>query len=250
MIIGLVGIIISLFAILSGPKEYPLVEDIDKFAKKVVVDKELYAHIKAESKSIAKLSKEYAKQTKVYSKEMLALVEDQTTTRSAFEALNKAMLSYESSINSDYFAHRSNILNEVTDEEWKGIVDHATKAIQKDRKARQKALDKYVAGLEKRMSRIVNSMSDNTKSRQAKTYLDAFEQVSSRLTEDLLMVYHNNANLLKNRTSTIEDIQGISAEFEKDWRELYNAYVDLHQNLASLCDKDEWKKVGKQLTKI
>ena len=250
MIIGLVAVIVAFFAIFAGPKDDPLIADIDQFAKKVVIDKDIYAQIKGESKHIARLGKAYGKQTKKFAKQFADITVDQASTRQDFESLLTTMMTYEDEVNSDYYSRRLNILSLVSDDEWAGILEKAEKKITKDKKSKQKLLEMYSKGLANSQMKIVAAIDESDRKQKAEEYLDEFVLHTGQVTEDIFLVYHDNADLLRSRGATMEQMMDMSDTFASDWGELYDAYIDLHQNLAELCKASEWKKVGKELAKI
>jgi hypothetical protein len=251
MLIGLAGLIVAFFALLSGgPKADPLIVHMDKYAKKVVLDKDRLAEIKEDTKAIKSLSKAYNKQTKKYSKELSAMYAQRETSTEDFQAFFDRVAAYEREVNEAYFPLRVHIQNTLGEEEWKAVIEGAQKDIAKDEKRREKTLAAFFKDLEKAKTQALKAIDDPDKSKEASAHLDAFIAVGEDLADDLALVYHRNSDVMLDQTASQDDLMSLAETYDSQYLELLDAYVLLHNQLVKTTTDAEWKKVVKKLSKL
>lgn len=247
----LIALGLAIVAILFGaPQSDLLLSNMDKYVKKIVVDKNVKKQILYELKDVRKLEKTYQKRTKKYVKELKSLAHNKNTSKEQFAAYFEELVNYELETNKQYIPHRVAVQNALSEDEWDKIIDAGSKEFKKGKKANDKRLDKLKTELNKIEKNITKHIDDKKNKALAENILSTFNADMYGLAVEIIRKNPYEQEVLLNKNASEEDLFSVINEDNKQWMEMFVAFSALHKDLSELVPSEKWKPVSKELKKF
>lgn len=247
----LIGLAIAIFAFLfGGPQNELLLSNMDKYAKKVIVDKDTKKLVISEVKAVNKIQKQYQKETKKQVKQLNKLVVNQNTSAQEYASFFSGVVEYNLELNNEFIPHRLTVQKSLSENEWESILEEGKKEFKKSKKVSQKRLDKFKKELAKSEEKILKSI-DNTGDRDiAKIKIMEFNKGMTEAAISLLDKNPYNQQILLNKDASEANLMEVINHDIEEWSKMFEVIKTLHLELSQLVPEENWKIVSKEFKKI
>lgn len=247
----LIGLAIVIFAFLfGGPQNELLLSNMDKYAKKVIVDKDTKKLVISEVKAVNKIQKQYQKETKKQVKQLNKLVVNQNTSAQEYASFFSGVVEYNLELNNEFIPHRLTVQKSLSENEWESILEEGKKEFKKSKKVSQKRLDKFKKELAKSEEKILKSI-DNTGDRDiAKIKIMEFNKGMTEAAISLLDKNPYNQQILLNKDASEANLMEVINHDIEEWSKMFEVIKTLHLELSQLVPEENWKIVSKEFKKI
>lgn len=250
MIIGTITLITILLS--GGTMSTYVFDDIDKYVKSEVTDKERKKEILDDIKITKKEVKAYQKKRSEIMKRLKKMNLDRNTTIDNFEEIKNEL--YSARVEIDEYASRSRveIIQKISDEEWGQIVEaeiERTESQQaKDYEKEQKG--KMKGGFENITITISETIVDESKKESALEAAYSFEEKYNTMEKALNARFPSDNDVLKTKNSTSDELMKVFNELSSLKRNAFWGLQDFHASMKELTDEKEWKKIMKEVNKL
>lgn len=244
------GIVAFLAIFLGSPQNDLLLSKMDKYVKKIVIDKDKKALIISELKASDKLQKAYQKRTKKYVKGLCELTENQKTSQEEFIKYFQGIVDYEVETNKLYIPHRIIVQKALSQEEWDKIIDAGQKEFKKGKKANDKKIEKLKKELNKIASAISKQIDDEKDKEALSNTLKSFNTNMMALGVEIIRKNPYEQEILLNKDASEVDLFSVINEGNKQWMQSFDIFTALFIDLSKNVPEDKWKPVAKQLKKL
>lgn len=238
-----------LFTIIFGSNDLFVINNINKYTRKHVTDKERAAEIKEIRKEHKTIRKAFQKSGGEYIKRLSSLLLNKETSEEDFISLFEE----EMKVRKDYQDHELQIRlktrKALKKEEWDAIIDDAKKDFAKYSKyvkTNKEKTDKHVQELHDKILLIQNA----EHRMHALTFY--FEQITQyeKLIEDYYNFYFPRNKTLLDYDLTVEEWEEMQIELNDKRLKIYRLLVEAHSSLQPHTTDQEWKFISRQLRRL
>ena len=238
----LVATITALIVLFSGGYEIFFAENVEKGIKEYVLDKDRRKELLNMTKGIKSDAKAYNKARKANYKDFEALFTSYETSEEELEDFFDNLTGLQRDYQENFVSKRIEVTTELTDEEWKGIVQFSQEAYQKklDKQAKKKQKDKGVfVKTRKKIAEVEDPDNQKMISEQLDSFLENMVDFNSAMKD--VNVLEND--LLVEKSNSKEDLLTLYDDMNRIRKEAFKSVMAFHSKTRSLLGQEEGEAI-------
>jgi hypothetical protein len=250
MIVGTLALLTMLLG--GGTFNTFVFEDLDKYAKKVMVDEERKEYVLEELKIVKKSIKEYYKVRGKKIKELKEVNIDRNTDLEDFKIIEDELRMERDKMDQYMVDKRMSVIKNIDNDEWDEIIRMSAEDAQNQKaNEEEKELKGKIKNIfEKMESTIAKSIADTKKADNVLGSLDKLKTAYYEMESNVINRYPEDNKILIKKNSEQEELNQIYSEVFTLRESYVAALKDFHFEALEQTNEKEWKKIMKEMNNI
>lgn len=241
MIVALLSLIVAMLT--GGHRSPSAIRDLQKRVRKYVKEPDRKKPVLEILKSQASARKRLDQRVKHYRTLLGQLAGDRETTREELTAVFQGLFEYHRQTESRFIDARLAVAGELTAEEFEQCTDRDHGPSEKAWRKTGKELDSHLVKLRSGSKAIEDAASR----KRVLAAIGVFEQDLEGLFHGLAEEDHQQEEALARYDATREELIAGQEAIDVQRKQLYRAFIDLQQGLATATTDKQWKAASREL---